>query len=156
VCYKSAVDALLISILANVVLGLVLFGVLLRRRVKDSDRLTEPEQALALYRIRFPTARGRVTLATDGRAALLELNDGSVGLIERCGRRWNARTLEPREIAGVDRARDGALTVCFADFGWPRARVQLSDPGICRGWMERLDALRDAASPGRERTAHRA
>lgn len=149
-------DALLISILANVVLGLVLFGVLSRRRGRDADCLTEPAQALALYRMRFPTATGRVSLATDGRAALLELDDGGVGLIERCGRRWNARALEAREIAGVERARDGAITVRFADFGWPRARVQLSDPGICQGWMERLGALRETASPGRARKAHRA
>ena len=64
--------------------------------------------------------------------------------------------LEPREIVGVDRGRDGAITVCFADFGWPRARIQLSDPAICQGWMERLGALREAASPGQVRRAQRA
>lgn len=149
-------DALAISILANFVLGIILFGVLYRKRRRDSDRLTEPEQALTRYRIRYPTARGQVSLAGDGRAALLELTDGSVGLVERRGRRWNARVLEPREIVGVDRAGDGAITVRFADFGWPRARVQLSDPDICQGWMERLGALREAAAPGRERMAHRA
>ena len=149
-------DALIISILANVVLGLVVFGVLLRKHVSDSDRLTDPEQALAHYRLRYPTARGRVSLAADGRAALIELTDGSAGLVERCGRRWNVRALDPREIVGVARARDGAITVRFADFGWPRARVQLSDPGICQGWMERLGALREAGSAGRMREAHRA
>lgn len=149
-------DALLISILANVVLGLVLFGVLFRKRGNDSDRLTDPEQALARYRTRYPTASGRVSLAADGRAALLELIDGSIGLVERCGRRWNVRLLDPREIAGVDRGRDGVLTLRFADLGWPRARVQLADPGICEGWMQRLGGLREAGSPNPAGRIHRA
>lgn len=131
-------DALAISIVANIVLGLVLFGVLYRRRGADSDRLTEPGQALAHYRSRWPTASGRVDLAVDGRAALLELADGSAGLVERCGRRWSVRALEPREILGVERASDGAILIRFADFGWPRARVQLSEPDTCRRWLERL------------------
>lgn len=147
-------DALTLSIAANIVLGLVLFGLLYRKRAQDSERLTEPEQALARYRTRYPTARGRVSLAADGRAALLDLTDGSVGLVERCGRRWNVRTLAPGEIVGVERARDGAIAVRLADFGWPRARVQLSDPDICRGWMERLRALCAAAASGQ--VAHRA
>ncbi len=149
-------NALTISIVANIVLGLVLLGVLYRKRGGDPDRLTGPEQALARYRTRYPAASGRADLATDGRAALLELTDGSVGLVERCGRRWNVRTLEPREILGVDRARDGAITIRLADFGWPRARVLLSDPDTCRDWTERLGALREAAASGRERMVHRA
>lgn len=149
-------DALTVSIAANIVLGLVLLGVLYSRRGSDSDRLTGPEQALARYRVRYLTASGRVSLAADGRAALLELTDGSVGLVERCGRRWSVRVLEPREIVGVDRASDGAITLRLADFGWPRARVQLSDPDICRSWMERLGAMREAVASGRERLVQRA
>lgn len=149
-------EALIISIVANIVLGLVLLGVLYRKRGTDSERLVEPGEALALYRVRYPTAAGRVSLAVDGRAALLELTDGSVGLVERCGRRWNVRALEPREIVGVDRAGDSALTVRLADFGWPRARVQLPDRDICESWMERLRAMCAAAASGRQRAVHRA
>lgn len=137
-------DALTISIVANLVLGLVLLGLLYRKHGTDSERLTEPGQALARYRIRYPAASGRVSLSVDGRAALLELADGTVGLVERCGRRWNVRLLEPREMVGVDRAVDGAIRLRFADFGWPRARVQLSDPDTCQRWVERLAALREA------------
>lgn len=149
-------DALTISIVANLVLGLVLLGLLYRRHENDSERLTEPEQALARYRVRYPTASGRVSLAVDGRAALLELADGTVGLVERCGRRWNVRLLQPREILGVERAVDGAIRLRFADFGWPRARVQLSDADACQRWVERLAALRAAVAPADERRAHRA
>lgn len=149
-------DALTISIVANVVLGLVLLGLLSRKHGNDSERLTEPEQALARYRVRYPTASGRVSLSVDGRAALLELADGTLGLVERCGRRWNVRLLEPREVLGVDRAGDGAIRLRFADFGWPRARVQLSDPDTCQRWVERLGALRAAVAPADERRAHRA
>jgi hypothetical protein len=155
-CYKSPVDALTISIVANIVLGFVLFGLLYRKRWSDSEGLTRPEQALARYRIRYPTASGHASLAADGRAALLELSDGTVGLIERCGRRWSVRLLEPREILGVDRAGDGAIVIRFADFGWPRARVQLSDPDTCRRWIERLIAMREAVASARERRLPRA
>ena len=137
-------NALAISILANIALGIALFGVLYRKGARDSERLGGPEQALERYRTLDPLARGRVSLAADGRAALLELTDGTLGLVERCGRRWNVRALEPREIVGVHRAGDRALTVDFADFGWPRSRVEFSDPDTCRQWIERLVTLREA------------
>ena len=149
-------NALAISIVANVVLGLVLFGLLYRKHGGDSDRLTKPEQALAHYRTRWPTASGRVDLAADGRAALLELSDGSAGLVERCGQRWSVRAVEPREILGVERASDGAIMIRFADFGWPRARIQLSDPDTCQRWMERLATTRDAIASTHERRTLRA
>ena len=149
-CYKSRVDALTISIVANLVLGLVLLGVLYRKRGNDSERLTGPSQALERYRLRYPAASGRASLSADGRAALLELADGTTGLIERRGRRWNVRALEPREIAGVGRAADGAIVIGLADFGWPRARVQLSDFATSQRWIERLMALRASVAP-RER-----
>lgn len=149
-------DALILSIAANIVLGLMLFGMLYRKRGRDSDRLAGPEQALARYRVRYPAAKGWVSLAADGQAALLDLTDGGIGLVERCGRRWNVRTLEPKEIIGVARSRDGAITVRLADFGWPRARIQLSDPGIRQGWLERLGAMREAAVSERQRAASHA
>lgn len=149
-------NALTISIVANIALGLVLLGVLYRKTGRDPEHLTEPAQALARYRIRYPTASGRVSLATDGRAALLELADGTVGLLERCGRRWNARALRPKEIVGVDRAGDGAILIHLADFGWPRARVQLSDPDIRQRWIERLIAMHEAVASARERRTHHA
>ena len=135
---------LTISILANIALGIVLFAVLYRKRANDPERLAEPQQALERYRTRYPLARGRASLAADGRAALLELTDGTLGLVERCGRRWNVRALKPTEILGVDRAGERAITVHFADFGWPRSRVELADPDTCRRWLERLVAMREA------------
>jgi hypothetical protein len=148
--------ALTIAIVSNIVLGGVLFGLLYRRRGNDTERLTGPEQALARYRIRYPRASGRVSLSADGRSALLALTDGSVGLIERCGQRWNARALEGREILGVERVGDGAIVVRFADFGWPRSRVQLADPETCRSWIERLAAMRAAAVAAPGPRVHRA
>jgi hypothetical protein len=150
------VYTLTISILANIALGVVLFGVLYRQREADTERLTGPEQALERYRIRYPRASGRVSLAADGRAALLELTDGTIGLVERCGRRWNVRVLQPTEILRIDRAGDRTICVHFADFGWPRTRVELSDPESCRRWIERLVAMRVAVASARGRKAHHA
>jgi hypothetical protein len=131
-------SGLAIAIAANVLLGLVLLGVLFRRRIADAERLTEPAQALEQYRTLHPTAGGSVSIAVDGRAALLELVDGTVGLIERRGRRWSVRSVEQSELAGVDGEGDDVIAIRFADFGWPRSRVRLSDPVLRQHWIERL------------------
>lgn len=149
-------NPLAIAIIANVVLGVVLLGLLYRKRGDDTERLTEPGQALDRYRMVHPTARGGASLAADGRAALIDLADGSLGLVERRGRRWNARALNPGEIAGVDDANDGAITIRFADFGWPKARVLLADPVDRRRWIDRLAALRGAAVSTRDKRVHHA
>jgi hypothetical protein len=140
-------DALAISIGANVALGVVLLGILYGRRGVDEARLTDPDQALAQWRALDPRAHGRATLAADGRAALLELDDGSLGLVERRGRRWAARSLDPRELVGVDATDDGSITLRFADFGWPRACVRIADPALRGRVLDRLGALRAGARP---------
>ena len=133
---------LAISIGANLTLGGVLLGMLYGRRGVDAARLTDPEQALAQFRSLDPAARGHATLASDGRAALIELDDGTFGLVERRGRRWAARTLDPRELVGCDAAGEGTIHLRFADFGWPRACVRLEDPATRERWLGRLGARR--------------
>ena len=138
-------NALAISIGSNVVLGVVLLGLLYRRRGPDDARLDGPDEALIHYRAFDPAAEGSATLASDGRAALVELDDGSLGLVERRGRRWAARALDPSELAGFDANEGGVLTLRFADFGWPRAQVRLTDLETRRHWLDRLGALRAGA-----------
>jgi hypothetical protein len=138
-------NVLAISIGSNVLLGIVLLGLLYRRRGPDRAQLADPAEALTHYRALDPAARGRATLASDGRAAFVELDDGGIGLVERRGRRWAARSLEANELAGVDATDEGAITLRFADFGWPRARVKIEDPVLRRRWLDRLGALRAGA-----------
>jgi len=140
--------ALAVSILANVLLGAVLLAMLYRKRGEDSARLTDPAQALACYRATSPSAQGSATLSSDGLGALIDLADGGIGLVERRGRRWNARRLDPLDLAGVDAREDGVVTLRFADFGWPRARVALADPAARARWIERLEGLRREGAAG--------
>ncbi|MDE2293911.1 MAG: hypothetical protein KGL36_00485 [Gammaproteobacteria bacterium] len=134
-------SVLAISIGSNLVLGIVLFGLLYRRRGTDQARLADTGDALRHYRSLDPAARGRAILASDGRAAFVELDGGDLGLVERRGRRWAARALETNELTGVDASGDGTITLRFADFGWPRARVRIEDPVLRRRWLDRLGAL---------------
>jgi hypothetical protein len=136
---------LVLPIAVNVVLGIALLGLFLWRRQAAGARLTG-EEALALFRLQYPEAGGTVTVAADRCSALIELKPG-IGLLQRQGRRWVARTLKKSEIASVRLRKDGAIQIAFVDFGWPRALVRLDDPQLRAGWLERL-AAPDAESPG--------
>lgn len=149
-------SGLAIAIAANVLLGLVLLGVLFRRRTADAERLTEPAQALEQYRLLHPRAGGSVSIAVDGRAALLELADGTVGLIERRGRRWSVRSVEPAELAGVEGKGDDVIAIRFADFGWPRSRLRLADPALRQHWIERLAVMQQVNKGQPSSGEHRA
>ncbi len=139
-CYRFKMNALVIAISANILLGFVLLGMLFRRRAADAERLTDSDQALCHIRRLLPSADGNVSLSADGLGALFELLDGTVGLIERRGRRWTVRVIEPGELVAVQVEGD-RITIRFADFGWPRSYLQLPDPAIRRHWDERLAAL---------------
>lgn len=136
---------LTVAIVANIGIGVVLLAVLYRQRLSGPQSLTGPDQALARYRVLYPRANGAVTVATDGLAALLELDDGTIGLVERRGRRWNVRAVSSSELLGVRRGADEAITLRFADFGWPRSRVLLADADTRERWIGRLAALRSTS-----------
>ena len=147
-------NALVISIGSNVVLGIVLLAVLYRRRGPDEARLADPDEALLHYRAFDPAARGSATLASDGRAALIELYGGGLGLVERRGRRWAARSLDAGELIGLDASTEGEMTLRFADFGWPRAQLRVAEPEVRGHWLDRLEALRAVAGSRVRREVH--
>ncbi|MHB1869265.1 MAG: hypothetical protein ACYCT1_00210 [Steroidobacteraceae bacterium] len=132
--------------MANIGIGVVLLAVLYRHRLSDPQPLAGPDQALARYRTHYPLAGGKATVAADGRAALLELADGTIGLVEQRGRRWNVRAVSSSEFLGFRREADEAITLRFADFGWPRSRVLLADADTRERWIGRLTALRSAGA----------
>jgi hypothetical protein len=142
---------LLLAIAVNVVLGGLLLALLYFKHASDDVRLSSPEQALEIFRRDFPEARGTATLSAEGRCALVELaGGGGVGVLERHGRRWNARMLVAREFSSVRLDRDGCIRLKFTDFGWPRARFRACDPQERAHWLARLDAL-TARAAGRHR-----
>jgi len=139
---------LAISIAVNVLLGLLLLALLSRWGRRDNARLTGPEDAMTAFRVHFPDASGTATVAADGRSALVDLApETGVGLLQRHGRRWNARILAPREIASVQVGGDGAIDVRFADFAWPRAAIRIEDGPVRAAWISRLDALKEQGQP---------
>jgi hypothetical protein len=134
---------LAISIAVNVVLGLVLLAVLRWTRVGDAVRLAGAPQAIEIFAQRFPAAAGDATVAHDGRSALIALDClGCVGLLQRHGRRWNARALGPGEVSSVELEEAAIIKLKFADFGWPHAKIRIDDADARARWLSRLQALR--------------
>jgi hypothetical protein len=133
---------LAISIAVNVLLGLVLLGLLRWKRIGDTERLAGAAEAIELFSRRLPMTAGGATVSHDGRSALLDLgSDGCVGLLQRHGRRWNARTLVPGEVSSAE-LRQEAIKLKFADFAWPHAQIRIDDPDARARWLHRLQALR--------------
>ncbi len=132
---------LVIPIAANVVLGLMLLAIFAWLRARDPAGLASPDEALALFRQRFPGAGGTASVSADGRSALIALRqEPGVGLLHRNGRRWNARELLPDDLRAV-RCLGDTIVLTFADFGWARIRVRLANAEARELWFARLDAL---------------
>jgi hypothetical protein len=132
---------LAISIAVNCALGIILLGVLRWKLAADTVRLTSGEEAMDQVARQFPGAVGVATLADDGRSALFELQRGGAGLLQRQGRRWNARTLKSGEVSSVQVARDGTIKTRFADFSWPQAQIRIADENARGLWLDRLRSL---------------
>jgi hypothetical protein len=136
-------NELAISIAVNILLGLILLVLLVWKRVGDTARLADSAEAVAHYDRHFPGAVGNATLSDDACGALIDLQRGGIGLLQRQGRRWNARQLRPGEVSSVE--LDGEIIkLKFADFGWPRAQMRLADAGARAQWLGRLRSLGDA------------
>jgi hypothetical protein len=90
----------------------------------------------------IPETAGTVTLTTDRRNALIELPDGAgVGLLQGHGQRWNARILQPGDIASVRVSEVATLQLKFADYAGPRASLVLADADERAVWLARLQSL---------------
>jgi len=134
---------LAISIAVNVALGIALLAILRWKRFGDSARLAGAEEAIALFSQRFSATAGDATVAHDGRSALIELDSGGgVGLLQRHGRRWNARVLVPGEVSSAELKEATVIDLTFADFGWPRAQIRIDDAEARLRWLQRLQTLR--------------
>jgi hypothetical protein len=130
---------LAISIAVNVVLGALLLALLYRRHTQDSVVLNGPDEAKGIFGLHFADA-GELTMANDKRGALFDLKHGEVGLLQRHGRRWNARILAAGDISSVELA-EHAIKLKFADFGWPRAQICIEDDEVRAMWTARLKSL---------------
>ncbi len=133
---------LLIPIAANVVLAIVLMALFLSRRTVDGARLADGDEALRLYRERFPDTTGVATVTADRQGALIALGHGAgIGLLQRRGRRWTARKLGAGDIRSVALTGGDTLIISLADFGWPRAQLPIADPEDRAAWLAGLGSL---------------
>jgi hypothetical protein len=121
-------------------------------RKRTDASLTDANTAMDLFRDRFPEMAGvpeavdAVTLTTDRRNALIELPDGAgVGLLQGHGRRWNARILQPGDVASVRVSEDATLRLKFTDYSSPRALLVLADADERAAWLARLQTLTQRA-----------
>jgi hypothetical protein len=137
-------NELAISIAVNCVLGVILWAVLRSNRGGEPQGLVGAADAMQKFNEHFPDALGTAALAEDRCSALLELQRGEIGLLQRHGRRWNARLLAPRDISSVRLTEDGTLHLKFADFAWPQARIRFADPATRALWSDRLRPKEDS------------
>jgi hypothetical protein len=137
---------LVIAIVANLVIGVLLLALFAWYRTPDAVRISGPAEALTIFRGHFPEAAGMVTVASDGLAALIALQQGSgFGLVHRHGRRWNVRAVQSEDLHSV-MADNETITLSLADFGWPRTRIRIVDQDARGAWLSRLHALAEEGS----------
>jgi hypothetical protein len=137
---------LVIAIGANLLVG-ALAVLLIHRSVArkaQEPRLADAVAAMDLFRERFPEAAGGATLTADGRNALIDLRaESGIGLLQGHGARWNARVLQPQDLASVRVSGETTLSVKFTDYAGPRALLRLADRDECLAWRARLQGLRE-------------
>ncbi len=133
---------LAIAIAANILLGLILLGSFAVLRRHHVAVLDGPEQALRVYTEQFPDTGGAAIVSDDRTTALIALHHRvDIGLVQRHGRRWNAREIRPKDLASVRLVGDDTIRLSLADFGWPRAPIRIQDRATRAMWLARLDAL---------------
>ncbi|MFZ1814202.1 MAG: hypothetical protein WBO55_01870 [Rhizobiaceae bacterium] len=87
-------------------------------------RLASPSDAARLLQQDYPDARvEEIILATDGKAAVLHLEDGANALVEAMGDRYVTRLFNRHDIASVERSGDDRLVLQLRDFTLPRVEI---------------------------------
>ena len=94
---------------------------------RSTPRIESEEAARALIAEHEPDVRAAdILLASDGAAALARLSDGRIAIVRRMGDRFAVRTLPPSALAVT--SKQGALTIRFADLGFPALKLPFDGP----------------------------
>jgi hypothetical protein len=123
----------LAGVAALVALSAWLFGVKLKA--------IDPDAVETLLKAERPGFRlGRVSIAVDGRSALVEDgHDGAIFIVVRQGDGLAPRRLDRPFLRRASQA-GSALSLRFSDFTFPSARIDFADPAQARDWAARLAA----------------
>jgi hypothetical protein len=91
--------------------------------------LGSEQDALERFAIDYPeVAISRCILSTDRRDAVLETDDGHVGLVHAIGSKYLTRFVNRGEIAASPSAvKAGAVDLDTGDITWPRAELHFDD-----------------------------
>jgi len=92
------------------------------------------DAAKARFLVDYPEAQiARVILSADRRDAVLELEDGHVGMVHAVGSNYLTRFVNRGEMAAVPSAgEDGAVDLDTGDITWPRAQMHFADDETAR------------------------
>ncbi|MBB2202658.1 hypothetical protein [Gluconacetobacter tumulisoli] len=131
-------NAVLFVLAVNLAVILACAGLFFLLRAPPPDAMPDPPALLAVFHAEYPDARPcDSVLADDGRAGLIWLADGAVGLVAGAGRHWRVRRLDSVAQCAT-RIAGEALVLRFRDFAWPSARLVLCDAAVRRRWCERI------------------
>jgi hypothetical protein len=140
------VSELLIAIAANALVGVIAAALLLRSRAhRTPPTALDRRSALETFQSQLPDVPATLVACTAD-AALLDLQGGGLGLLQRHGHRFNARLLQPGAIATLQLLEPATIELRFSDYGAPRLALRIDDPTERQLWLQRLRAVARAPS----------
>lgn len=113
-----------------ILVGLALVAIAIRLLGLSKDvSIPAIADAISLLRADYPDANiEEAILASNGKAAILKLEDGSAGLVEAMGDRFITRILAQKDIRQVERKGDCDLVLRLADFTLSRLTLSFAEP----------------------------
>ena len=113
-----------------ILLGLAMVAIAMRLLgLSKSASISAISDAIRLLQTDYPQAVvEEAILASDGRAAILKLEDGTTGLVEAMGDRFVTRILSVDDVQAVQRVDDCSLMLRLADFTLPVVPLKFAEP----------------------------
>lgn len=126
-----------------VVVGLAIaIGAVHFSGLSHAAQIEGSEQAGERFRQDFPQIGVSAGLITkDRRAAFLQLDSGTVGLVATMGDRYITRQIDAAALSSVNRRGANGLELHYHDFTYPAAVYEFadaSDADQLAGWLEEI------------------
>ncbi|MCB1456706.1 MAG: hypothetical protein KDJ48_07960 [Nitratireductor sp.] len=113
-----------------ILIGLALVAIAMRLLgLSKQASISAIGEAISVLRTDYPDALvEEAILASNGKAAILKLEDGSAGLVEAMGDRFITRILAQKDVRQVERKGECDLVLRLADFTLPRLTLTFAEP----------------------------
>jgi hypothetical protein len=136
-----------LPVLVAVVAGGIALVVLLVHLTGGSHtaEIASEDAALERFLVDYPEAEAiRCIISSDRRDAVLELDDGHVGLVHAIGSNFLTRFVNRGEMAAVHSAKEeGVVDLNTGDITWPRAHMRFTDAQTARTVAEMFASALD-------------